>query len=140
MPDLKLHDRLAGHGEPEMAGFDDARMNRSDRHLEHPFALNVTKRVLPLCPFKDGVPWEIFFEGVSPLGPMLMPDESPQVRMPGRNEAEHIPNVAFVPLGRMDVWRDRMKETIPVQHVGRQENPVAPLREREQVAEFVPRL
>ena len=56
MAQLELHDRFAGHGKPEMSRFDDPRMDRPDRHLEHPLALDVTERVLPLCPIEHGVP------------------------------------------------------------------------------------
>jgi hypothetical protein len=69
----------------------------------------VTKCVFALCPFKDRIPSEIFFEWMRALGPMLMPHESAQIGMPSGNEAEHISNLALVPLRGVDMWRDGRK-------------------------------
>src|SRR5271157_3038736 len=38
---FQVNDRLARHTEPEVAGLDDARVNRADGYLEHAFALHL---------------------------------------------------------------------------------------------------
>ena len=109
MVDFKLHDRFPGHGKAEMPGFDDPRMDRPDRHLEYPLALDAAERVLPLRLFEDGVPPKIFLERMRALRPMLVPDEPAQIGMPLRDQAEHVADLALVPLGCMDVRRDGME-------------------------------
>ena len=68
MVDFQLHDRLAGHGKPEMPRLDDARVDWSNGNLEDPFAFNLSERVLPLATLQDSVPGKVFFEWVEPLG------------------------------------------------------------------------
>ena len=58
--ELQVQDGLAGHGEIEVSGLDDAGMNRADRNLEH--ALSICGPVdvpLPLKRRKHSVEWKI---------------------------------------------------------------------------------
>src|SRR6266571_5604750 len=106
MPDLQLQDRLPGHGKAEVPRFDDPRMDWPDRDLKNPFALDVAKGVLPLLALQHGIPHEVLPERVCPLGPMLVSDQTAQVWMPFRDQPEHVPDLALVPLSGMDVRRD----------------------------------
>src|SRR4249919_448150 len=124
MVDLKLHDRLTGHREPEMARLDDACVDRSNGNLEDPFAFNLSECVLPLGPLQDSVPSEVFLERVGAFGPMLMADKPAHVRMADRDQTEHVPDLALIPFRRMDVRRDGSEQTLIALQVRAEQQPV----------------
>ena len=57
---FELHDGLTGDRKAEMPRFDDACVDRSNGHLEDPFALNLPKRVPTLGPLQHRVPLKFF--------------------------------------------------------------------------------
>src|SRR5580765_1887926 len=106
MMEFELHNRLTSHREPEMAHFDDPRVDRSHGNLEDPFAFNVAELFFPLDAVQDSIPSEILFERVGTFGPVLMTDEPAHVRMADGDQAEHVADLALIPFRRVDVRRD----------------------------------
>ena len=140
MAHFELHDRLAGDREPEVPRLDDSGMDRPDRNLEDPFALELAERVLSLLPFQHGIPQEILLQGMRALGPVLVTDQPAQVRMSLGDEAEHVPDFPLVPLGGMNVRRDGAEEPIIAVQVRAQQQPLPSLLQSKQVQELAPRL
>ena len=64
MAQLKLHDRLTGDRESEVAGLYDPRMDRTDGNFKDTLALNFSKGILPLNPPQNPIPRKVFFERV----------------------------------------------------------------------------
>ena len=121
VPDLQLQNWLPGHGKTEVPRLDDPRMDRSDRDLKNPLALDVAKGVLPLLAFQHGVPREILLKRVCPLGPVLVTDQPAQVRVSLGDQAEHVPDFPLIPLGGMDVRRDGGEQPILTRQVRSQQ-------------------
>jgi len=81
-------------------------MDRTHRDFKHPFPLNAAEAMFALLPTQYVIPGEVFFERVGAFRPMFVPDQAPQVRMPLRNQSEHVANLPLVPLCGMNVWCD----------------------------------
>ena len=60
-------------------------MDRSHRYFKHPFPFNAAEVMFTLLPTQHAVPGEVLFERVCPFGPVFVPDQASQVRMPHRN-------------------------------------------------------
>ena len=95
---LQVEDGLAGDGEVEVAGLDDAGMNRADRNLED--ALSVSGPVdVPLA-FKrrqHGVERKILAQRMH-VGPVIVERHAARIRMADGFEAEPILNLALLPV------------------------------------------
>ncbi len=101
---LQVEDRLAGDGEIEVAGLDDAGMNRADGNLEDAFAVGRPVDV-PLA-FKRG---QHRFERKAlahrmHVGPVIVERNAARIRMPNGFEAKPILNLALLPV---DCWQLR---------------------------------
>jgi hypothetical protein len=96
--ELQIEDRLAGDGEVEVAGLDDAGVNGADRNLED--ALTVSGPVDVLLAFKrgqHGVERKILAQRMH-IGPVIVERHAARIRMPCGFEAEPILNFAFLPV------------------------------------------
>ncbi len=95
---LQVEDGLAGHGEVEVAGLDDAGVNGADRNLEDAFTVSGPIDV-PLA-FKrgqNGVERKILAQRMH-IGPVIVERHSARIGMPCGFESEPILNFAFLPI------------------------------------------
>ncbi len=106
MMHLELHDWLPCHRKSKMSWFDNSGMDGSHRHFKHPLSFDVTEVMLALLSTQHAIPRKVLLQRVCPLGPMFMPDQASQIRMPAWNQSEHVANLALVPLGGMNMRRD----------------------------------
>jgi hypothetical protein len=68
---------------------------------------------------------------------MTVPDQAPEIRMPLRDETEHIPDFPLIPVGRMNFGRDGLKEPFIPMEIRRDNEPVLVFPQRKQVPELV---
>jgi hypothetical protein len=139
--ELQIEDGLAGHAEVEVAGLDDAGVDRPHRHVEDPLAghraegveraggprhLPVVEEVLAQCPL--------------PLGPVVVKADPGGVGVTLGDEAERVHHLALEPVGGGVLRRDRREVRVRGVDTGRdaQERPVA--RQEPDVVERVDRV
>src|SRR6266568_781615 len=120
-----------------MARFNDAGMDRPYGHFEDAFAFDPSEGILALLALKDCIPGHILLQWMHALWPVFMSDQSPQIGMPLRDQPEHVADLPLIPLRGVDVWRDGLKHTIVALQIGGEHHPLAPVGEREEVAELV---
>ena len=95
---LQVQDGLAGDGEVEVAGLDDAGMNRADRNLEDALPVRGPVDVpLPLKRRQHGVERKILAQRMH-VGPVIVERHAPWIRMPCGFQAEPILNLALLPV------------------------------------------
>ncbi len=95
---LQVQDGLAGDGEVEVAGLDDAGMNRADRNLKDALAERGPIDVpLALKRWQHGVERKVLAQRMH-VGPVIVQRHAPRIRMPGGFQAEPILNLALLPV------------------------------------------
>ncbi len=122
-----------------MTGLNDPGMDRAHRHLEDPLAFNMAKMVFALLPTQHAIPREILLERMSALRPMFVANQTAQVGMSLRNQAEHVADFSRIPLRCMDMWRDGSEQTATVLQLRGEQQPIFALRQREEITDLVTR-
>src|SRR5690242_20448059 len=112
-------------------------MDRSHRHFKYPFSFDVTEMMLALLSTQQAIPRKVLLERVCSPGPMFMPDQASQIRMPERNQTEHVANLTLVPLGGMNMRRDGGEYPIMPSEFGRQHHPMMRGLQGEQVVQAI---
>ena len=106
---LQIQNRLAGHGEIEVAGLDDAGMDRSHRNLEDAFpqrgpvdvALSFERR-------QHLAQGKILAQGMN-VGPVIVQRDAARIGMSAGFQAEPVLDFAFLPVHRGQVGGERRK-------------------------------
>ncbi len=107
-PKLEVQDRFAGHAEPEVPGLDDAGVNGSDRHLEHALAGHGPERMeVPGDARHDAVVGKVLAERPRAVRPVVVKRDARRIRMALGHEAEEVHDLAFEPVRRRILRRDR---------------------------------
>ena len=86
---------------------------------------------------QHAVPGKVLLERVCPFGPVFVPDQASQVRMPLRNQSEHVANLPFVPLSGMNVRRDGGEQPIVSGELSGQQHPAAGRFQCEQIVQSI---
>ncbi len=107
--ELQVQDRFAGDGEVEVAGLDDAGMNRADRNVKDALAVRWPVDVpLALERGQHGVEREILAQRMH-VGPVIVQRHAPRIRMPGGFQAEPVLNLALRPVDARQLRGQRRK-------------------------------
>ncbi len=95
---LQVEDGLAGDGKIEVAGLDDAGMNRANRNVEDAFSVRGPVDVpLTFERRQHGVEREILAQRMH-VGPVIVQGHAPRIGMSDGFEAEPILNLALLPV------------------------------------------
>ncbi len=96
---LQIEDRLAGHGEAEVSGLDDAGVDGSNGNLKDSFTESGPVDVaLAFKLRKYGVDREIFAQRVH-VRPVIVQRDAARIGVPLRDQAEPILDLALLPVG-----------------------------------------
>ena len=107
-PKLEVQDGFAGHAKPKMPGLDDAGVNRSDRHLEHTLAGHGSEWMEFSGDARhDAIIRKVLAERPRSVRPIVMKRDTCRIRMALGDEAEEIHDLAFEPVRRRMLRRDR---------------------------------
>jgi hypothetical protein len=95
---LKVEYWFASDSEAEVARFDDASVNGSDRDLKDAFAQSWPVDVpFALKRGKHAMEWEVFSQGMN-VRPVVMKSNTPWIRVPLELDTEPILDFAFLPV------------------------------------------
>ena len=104
---LEVQHRLADRAEAEVAGLDDAGVDRAHRHLEHALALDdQVRELLGRLHRRALAGVEALAQRVEALRPAVVHDERPRVGVAGEHDAEQVLRLALVPVGGGDLARE----------------------------------
>ena len=97
-PDLEVEHWLAGHAEEEVTRLDDARMHRSHRDLEHPFAFNFPELMpLALERRQHRMQVKVLAQRVH-FRPVIVERAAARIGVAFKFEAEHVLYLTFLPI------------------------------------------
>src|SRR5689334_3389247 len=97
-PELKIKDRLAGHGEIEMAGFDNSRVNRPYRYLKYTFPHGGPEDVALTRKSRQARRYQEVLAQRMDVRPIVVQRDSARVRVPGGLQSEPVLNLALLPV------------------------------------------
>ncbi len=110
---LEVHDRLALDAEAEVAGLDDAGVDRPHGDLEDALTLDVPERKRLARLDEVGTRHDVTTQRVISLRPVLMECESPKIRMPLGHEAEQVVDLALEAAGGERAGGERSEPARP---------------------------
>ena len=96
---IEMDHILARLTEAEISRLNDPGMNRTDRHLEHPLAMDAGPLVFRRLLLRFGALGEVLSQGMTTRRPMLMQHQRSQIGMPHRHKAKQIVDLPLVPSG-----------------------------------------
>src|SRR5438445_4485799 len=96
---LEIHDRLSLDAEAKVPGLDDAGVDRPDGDLEDALTLDMTERKRLARIDEVRARRRVAPQRVIALRPVLMEGQRPEIRMPVRDEAEQVVDLALKAAG-----------------------------------------
>ena len=103
-PSVEVEDALADRREAEVAGLDDAGMDRADRELVDAFAVDLKRDEMAIGLGRPDIAWDVLAEWVVAARPALVEDKPAWIWMTDRHDPEQVLRLTLVPVGR---WHER---------------------------------